>query len=80
VSFTGAGGGAGAGAGAFCTGGLVGVRWGGGRGASFSPSGEAFPLALPVSCEEPAGEELRGLVGVGGDAAKSLSVSMGPIG
>jgi hypothetical protein len=33
-----------------------------------------------VGTEGPAGGELRGLEGAGDDAAKSLSVSMGPIG
>jgi hypothetical protein len=77
VSLTGAGGGEGA----FCAGGFVRVRWGGGRGASSSVSAGAAPFVFPVSCAGgPAGEELPGLVGVGGDATKSLSVSMGPIG
>lgn len=66
---------------AFCAGGFVGVRWGGGLGASSSASGCADPFALPFSfagAEELAGDELKGLVEVDdGDAAKSLSVSIG---
>lgn len=59
----------------------MGVRWGGGLGASFSASGWADAVSLPFSfagAEELAGEELKGLVEVDdGDAAKSLSVSIG---
>lgn len=62
----------------------MGVRWGGGLGASSSPSAGADPFSLPFSfagAEELAGEELNGLVVVDdGEAAKSLSVSMDPIG
>lgn len=75
--------GAGAGEGAFFTGGLVGVRWGGGLGASFSPSGGAVPFEFPfsfVGAEELAGEEVEVLVGEDGELTESLSMSMGAVG
>lgn len=59
----------------------MGVRWGGGLGASFSVSDCAGGFSLPFSfarAEELSGEELKGLVEVDDwEAAKSLSVSIG---
>lgn len=81
TGFGGATGSAGTGAGVGCGGGLVGILWGGGRGAlSSSPVvGVAFPFVV-TGMLNPLGAVSAGLVGRGEDEASIMSTSMGVVG